>query len=341
MLQTISDTSVRAALKAIESESANVAEKIQMLIEMANGLQQKPKDPKQLDDAIGLYQQAIELSSNDYPLLQARALVGMATALRSMPGEGPDLLLEAREAYETALEILREEGIPEEVAEVEMNLGLVLQALVNFNLATTKQVIETYQRGLLIFTADKHPQEYAILQNNIAIAYLSMTLSPEREGMRQAMAVQSFEEALKAVNLIEHPKEYAMLQNNLANALQYLPSLHPVDNNLRALTAYNEALKVRTAKDTPLEYAATISNKANLLYNLPDNPKHPEAGNQQNLLQAKMLYEEAQAIFCQYSEVERATIVSEALAAVESELSLFDVEIAVSGQRSAISSQGV
>lgn len=324
MLQTISDTTVKAALNAIESESANVSEKIQMLIEMANGLQQKPKDPKQLDDAICLYQQAIELSSNDYPLLQARALGGMATALRAMPGEGPDLLLEARKAYETALQILREQGISEEVAEAEMNLGLVLQALVGFNLATMKQVIQAYQRALPIFTAEQHPQEYAILHNNIAIAYLSMTLSPEREGMRQAMAVQSFEEALKAVNLTEHPNEYAMLQNNLANALQYLPSLHPVDNNLRALTAYNEALKVRTAKDTPLEYATTISNKANLLYNLPDNPKHPEAGNQQNLLQAKILYEEAQAIFCQYNQVEKAEVVSEALAAVEAEISLSD-----------------
>ncbi|MGB3514234.1 MAG: hypothetical protein WBA93_34490 [Microcoleaceae cyanobacterium] len=333
MLQTISDTTVKAALNAIESESANVSEKIQMLIEMANGLQQKPKDSKQLDDAICLYQQAIELSSHDDPLLQARALTGMATALRAMPGEGPDLLVEAKEAYETALQILREEGIPEEVAEAEMNLGLVLQALVGFNLATMKQAIEAYQRGLPVFTADKHPQEYAVLQNNIAIAYLSMTLSPEREGMRQAMAVQSFEEALKAVNQIEHPNEYAMLQNNLANALQYLPSLHPIDNNLRALTAYNEALKVRTAKDTPLEYAATISNKANLLYNLPDNPKHPETGNYQNLLQAKKLYEEAQGIFCQYNEVERATVVSEALSAVEAELLLFELDSKMSSTR--------
>lgn len=326
MIQTISDTTVKAALNAIESESANVSEKIQMLIEMATGLQQKPKDAKQLHDAICLYQQAIELASQDYPLLQARALGGMATALRTMPGEGPDLLLEAKEAYETALQILGEQGTPEEVAEAEMNLGLVLQALVGFNLATMKQVIEAYQRSLPIFTADKHPQEYAILQNNIAIAYLSMKLSPEREGMRQAMAVQSFEEALQAINLIEHPNEYAMLQNNLANALQYLPSLHPVDNNLRALNAYNEALKVRTAKDTPLEYATTISNKANLLYNLPDNPKYPEAGNYQHLLQAKKLYEEAQEIFCQYSDLERATVVSEALAAVEAELALFELD---------------
>ncbi len=327
MLQTISDTTVKAALNAIESESANVVEKIQMLIDMATGLQQKPKDPKQLHDAISLYQQAIELSGQDYPLLQAKALVGMATALRTMPGEGPDLLLEAKEVYKSSLVILREQAEPEEVAEAEMNLGLVLQALVPYNLATMQQAIQVSQRALSTFTADKYPQEYAILQNNIAIAYLSMTLSPEREAMRQAMAVQSFEEALKAVNLIKHPKEYAMLQNNLANALQYLPSLHPIENNLRALTAYNEALKVRTAKDTPLEYATTISNKANLLYNLPDDPKNPEAGNYQNLLEAKNLYAEAQEIFCQYSEVDRASVVSEALSAVEAELLLSEAKI--------------
>ncbi len=327
MLQTISDTSLKAALNAIESESANVVEKIQMLIDMATGLQEKPKDAKQLHDSISLYQQAIKLSSQNYPLLQARALAGMATALRTIPGEGPDLLLEAKEAYETSLEILREEAVPEEVAEAEMNLGLVLQALVPYNLATMQQAIQVSQLALSTFTAEKYPQEYAILQNNIAIAYLSMSLAPEREGMRQAMAVQSFEAALKAVNLIEHPKEYAMLQNNLANALQYLPSLHRIENNLRALTAYNEALKVRTAKDTPLEYATTISNKANLLYNFPDNPKHPEAGNYQNLLEAKNLYAEAQEIFCQYREVEKATVVSEALSVVEAELLLYESEL--------------
>jgi len=330
VIQTLSQTTVKAALNAIESELATVPEKIQMLIEMANGLQQKPKDIKQLHDAISLYQQAIELSNQDYPLLQARALVGMATALRTMPVEGPDLLLEAREGYETALEILREQATPEEVAEAEMNLGLVLQALVSYNLATMQQAIQVSQRALSIFTADKYPQEYAILQNNIAIAYLSMTLAPERESMRQAIAVQSFEEALKAVNLIEHPKEYAMLQNNLANALQYLPSLHPIENNLRALTGYNEALKVRNAKDTPLEYATTISNKANLLYNLPDRPENPEAGNYQNLLVAKNLYGEAQEIFSQYREVEKATVVSEALSVVEAELLLYETEFTIS-----------
>ena len=57
--------------------------------------------------------------------------------------------------------------------------------------------------------------------------------------------MQSFEVALKHITLIDHPREYAMLQNNLGNALQYLVSSHPVENNLRAIAAYDEALKVR------------------------------------------------------------------------------------------------
>ena len=107
--------------------------------------------------------------------------------------------------------------------------------------------------------------------------------------MREALAVQAFEEGLKVVNLIDHPSEYAMLQNNLGNALQYASSSHALENNLRALDAYDEALKVRTRETTPLEYANTISNKANCLWNLPDDPDHPEAGNRTNLTQAQRL----------------------------------------------------
>ncbi|MEX7342288.1 hypothetical protein AB2C95_32270, partial [Pseudomonas aeruginosa] len=73
--------------------------------------------------------------------------------------------------------------------------------------------------------------------------------------MREALAVQAFEEGLKVVNLIDYPTEYAMLQNNLGNALQYVSSSHTLENNLRALDAYDEALKVRTRETTPLEYA--------------------------------------------------------------------------------------
>lgn len=317
----MTDSAVMAAIAAIESEAATTVEKIEMLTEMALGLQRKPKSPKQLEEAIFLYQRAIDLCADgQHPLACARVTAGLGTALRSIPSESSDLLVQAKEAYEKALPILQEFASSEEVAEVEMNLGLVLQSLVPFHLATMADSIHAYHRALRVFSAQKHPQEYAILHNNIAIAYLSMPLVSDREDLRQALAVQSFEQALKWITLIEHPSEYAMLQNNLGNALQYLSSSHPVENNQRAIAAYDEALKVRNPKDTPVEYANTISNKANALCNLPDNLEKPEAGNHKNLRQARAYYQQAQEIFTRCGQMEQAQVVAQAMAEIEAEL---------------------
>ena len=108
-----------------------------------------------------------------------------------------------------------------------------------------------------------------------------------------------------------------MLQNNLGNALQYLPSSHPFDNNSRAVMAYDEALKVRNPRDTPIEYANTIANKANALINLPDKLRRPEAGNPQNLLKARAYYQESLEIFNQNGKIEQAQAVSQVLEELE------------------------
>lgn len=142
----------------------------------------------------------------------------------------------------------------------------------------------------------------------------------EQESLRQGLAVQTFEEALKYIQYDQAPREYAMLQNNLGNALQYLPSGHPINNIFRAITAYDEALKVRNPKDTPLEYANTISNKANALFNLPDDTEKPEAGNPQNLLLARAYYQQAWEIFTSLEQMEQAHVVAQALQELESEL---------------------
>ena len=313
MNNSITDSAVKAAMEAIASTSATAQEKIEMLIEVAQGFVKKPKTAQDLYNAVFLYDEAVSLCGDDYPLYQARAKIGKGGALQAIPEENVELLLEAQSLYQQALLLLQELASPEDTAEARMNLGLVLQSLASSNMARMTDSIQAYQEALQVFTWEKYPQEYAILHNNIAIAYLSMSTGSQQQYLFEGLAVQSFEVALKRINLREHPREYAMLQNNLGNALQYLPSSHPFENNSRAVIAYDEALKVRNLRDTPIEYANTIANKANALINLPDKLRRPEAGNQQNLLKARDYYQEALEIFTKNGQISQAQAVSQVL----------------------------
>jgi tetratricopeptide (TPR) repeat protein len=311
---------VAAAFAAADAETASTSERADMLVEIAMGLQQRPKNPEQLRAAVGLYERAIDLCAQDDYVTIARIRARMGTALQAIPSEGHEELVRARDAYDAASTVLRVGGVPEECAEIDLNLGLVLQALTSMGRAKITDAIAAYQRALLTFDKTAFPQEYAILQNNLAAAFLSIPFTDERSKMREALAVQSFEEGLRVVNMIDHPVEYAMLQNNLGNALQYSSSSHRAENNLRALDAYDEALKVRTLSATPLEYANTISNRANALANVPDDLERPEAGNRRNLELARDSYLEARRIFEDHGEIQKARLVTGAIDEIAAEL---------------------
>jgi len=307
------DDQIRASLAAADDETATLGERAEMLMEMAMGLQHRPKAPGHLHAAVELYDRALGLCPEDERLLRARITARRGTALQAIPEQGTASLEQARAAFEAAIPTLIDFGRPEELAEAEMNLGVVIQNLCGVGRARITDAISAYQRALRTFDRVCFPREFAILQNNLATAFLSMPFTDERGKMREALAVQAFEEGLKIVNLIDHPAEYAMLQNNLGNALQYASSSHTAENNLRALDAYDEALKVRSREASPLEYANTISNRANCLWNLPDDPEHPERGNRDNLRLAREAYVEARELFMAHGELERARIVAEAV----------------------------
>jgi tetratricopeptide (TPR) repeat protein len=310
---------VKTALQAVEAFDALPPEKAEMLMEIAMGLQQKPKTRQDLDAAVRLYQVGLGLCNSQTTLLAARIRARLGTALMAIPSEDPASFVAARHALELALETLNADGGAEEIAEVEMNLGLVLQNLAGMQEARIQDAISAYQRALRTFDRLRHPKEFAILQNNLATAFLSIPFTDERGKLREALAVRAFEEGLSVVTLIDQPNEYAMLQNNLGNALQYVSPLHQVENGYRALDAYDEALKVRQRRNAPGEYANTISNKANCLANLPDDPANPDAGNRNNLQAAISLYREAHEIFAIQGDVEKAARVVEALGDLEAE----------------------
>jgi tetratricopeptide (TPR) repeat protein len=307
------ETHKKIALEVSESTEISLHEKVQMLMEIAMGLQIKPKTPQQLIDAVDLYNRAMELCPEDELLNRARLIARRGTALQMIPGPDDEYLQQARIDFEFSIPDLKALGTSEETAEAEMNLGLTIQSLAGMQKAQIGDAISAYQRALRIFNKDNFPHEFVILHNNLATAYLSIPMTDEKAKLREALAVQSFEESLKVVTLVDNPSEYAMLQNNLGNALQYVTSNHPVENNLRALEAYDEALKIRNPQSSPLEYANTISNKANALRNLPDNPEDPEKGNPNNMKQARDYYEEAAELFQRFEDLGKADTINRLL----------------------------
>ncbi len=321
-MATLSEADFEAALKAIESENATDEEKAEMLMEVAMGIQQKPKSAKQIEDAIELYQRAIEICPDGAVLLRARIKARQATAYQQLPTGDHQTLFTAQDCFNKALKTFKEHELKEEAAETELNLGLVTQSLAQNGMGTLSDAIQHYHNALRTFTKDDYPQDFAVLHNNLAIAYLSMPMTDERGKMREALAVQSFEEVLKVINLIDHPSEYAMINNNLGNALQYASTSHALANNLRAVEAYDEALKVRNPRDTPMEYANTIANKANVFRNLPDDPKDLSKGNQENLKRAFTFYEEARSIFKHFGQLEGVAQISETLKEINQELTV-------------------
>src|SRR5262249_17998900 len=187
--QSIAESQFAAALQAAADPQASPEERAEMLMEIAMGLQLKPQSPRQLHDAVTLYERALQERPSE--LLAARIRSRMGTALQSIPDGGGDLLERARSCYEVAIPRLQDEGHAQEVAEAQLNLGLTLQGLSALGLARLQDAIQSYHRALRVFTRESHPQEFAILHNNLAIAYLAIPAHDERSRMREALAVQS------------------------------------------------------------------------------------------------------------------------------------------------------
>ena len=325
---TLSNTQFEAALSAAEEADASPEERAEMLMEIAMGMQARPKSAQQLVDAVNLYERALEVAPAQAVVLRARIVARMGTALQAMPHDseasGAETLERALQCFQDAIRTLQVHGKPEEVAEAELNQGLVMQALTGLGRGRITDAISAYQRSLRTFSREAWPQEYSVLHNNLAIAYLSMPATDERGRMREALAVQSFEEVLKVINLIDNPSEYAMINNNLGNALQYASSSHVLENNLRALAAYDEALRVRNPRDTPLEYANTIANKANVLRNLVPDPAQQAIVNTDlpadPLSESLALVREAHELFRQHGDAHKAALMREAAADIEADL---------------------
>ena len=109
-LSPISTSQFDAAISAAESDAGTPEEKAEMLMEIAMGMQARPKSVNQLHQAVDLYDRAIEICPVDAPLLQARIRARQGTALQALPDGGNASLYKAQACFETALSVLRDKA---------------------------------------------------------------------------------------------------------------------------------------------------------------------------------------------------------------------------------------
>ncbi len=153
--------------------------------------------------------------------------------------------------------------------ELSLQLGIALQDQSSGNRPALLEAVKAYQDALRFgITLEGNPETFALLQNNLALAYLAMPMAESGDQLRMGVAVQSLREALKVYKKETHPEQWASAQLNLANALQYIPTSHPEENLIQAVEIYDEILSVRQKAFDPVGYARLLANQANALAHL-------------------------------------------------------------------------
>jgi tetratricopeptide (TPR) repeat protein len=198
------------------------------------------------------------------PPLAAQLLADLADVRLALSAAGA----QAVQDYRSALQLITNSHTAELRAQLWMRLGMLYQELAQGQRGALLEAARCYQEALRYFTRAAHPEVFALLQNNLALAYLAMPLVEASDQLRMAIAVQALREALQVYTRDTHPDRWASAQLNLANALQYMPSGRPEEHLIEAIERYEALLDAHDPTVAPLRYARILANQGNAMAHL-------------------------------------------------------------------------
>jgi len=213
---------------------------------------------QQLDAAAGL------ASDGGAPLLSASLRLTRSEILREGLG---DPVAAATEA-DSAIRALPLSAPTELRAELQVARALARQELAGDNKGALLAVVADLTEAVKVLREDTHPELFAVINQQLALAYLMMPMGDDGDRIRLGVAVTSLRAALRVFTPQTHPGAWATTQVNLANALQYLPSAHQESNLDEAVQLYEEVLSYRDEQADPVGVARILTNQANALGHL-------------------------------------------------------------------------
>ncbi len=115
-----------------------------------------------------------------------------------------------------------------------------------------------YKLVLNLFNRADFPQDWAVTQNNLAIAYRSKITGNRAENIDAAISCYLL--ALKVYTRKDFPQYWTMTQNNLGNAYSDKITGNRAENIDAAICCFQRALEVITREDFPQNWATTQNN---------------------------------------------------------------------------------
>ncbi|MCZ8119034.1 MAG: tetratricopeptide repeat protein, partial [Microcystis sp. LE18-22.4A] len=151
------------------------------------------------------------------------------------------------------------QATPEQAYFIAVYIGNFSNLICQFplgDITTHKEIAITgYEIALTIFTFEAFPQEWALTQFSLAIAYRNRIRGEKADNLERA--ITAYQEALKVYTFDAFPQDWALTQHNLATAYSYRIRGEKAENLEKAIAAYQEALKVSTFEAFPQEWAMT------------------------------------------------------------------------------------
>ncbi|WP_299484594.1 tetratricopeptide repeat protein [Acaryochloris sp. IP29b_bin.137] len=124
--------------------------------------------------------------------------------------------------------------------------------------------IAAYQIALQSYSQQQSPQNWAALQNNLAIAYRNRIRGDRADNLE--LAIQTYQLALQVRTREAFPQDWAMTQMNLAGAYYDRIRGNRAENLELAIQTYQLALQVHTREAFPQKWAMTQMNLAGAYY---------------------------------------------------------------------------
>ena len=158
--------------------------------------------------------------------------------------------------------MLIQKNNPLTIASVFGDFGnLIQQFPLGNQILNLEMGIVSYEQALKVYNLEVFPEQWAIVQNNLAVTYNNRIRGERAENLERAIA--SYEQALQIRTLDAFPEQWATTQNNLASAYLYRIRGERAANLERAIVFYEQTLQVYTSDVFPEQWARTQNNLAN------------------------------------------------------------------------------